>query len=144
MGVLVSVTLSVVSAAVKVTLWATVSVTVKETCPLALDESVEGSVTLAAHGEGVHDVGVRLTALPSTGTEPVPSSVTVTVEMSTPSATAVPGEAITVERVGSGVVATAGAEPSPAGVPLSVLLGAMKKGVDHRCGWVKSPWLFPM
>ena len=30
-----------------------------------------------------------------------------------------------------------------AGVPLSVLLGATKKGVDHRWGWVKSFWFVP-
>ena len=68
-------TLSVVSLAVKVTGSATVSVTVKVVCPLLPVSAGDGPLTLA-----VDDADAKLTALPETGTEPVPSSVTVTVD----------------------------------------------------------------
>ena len=72
--------LSVVSTALRVTDWATVSVTAKAVCPFGPVEAGEGPVMVAAHGEGAQFVAVNVTALPATGTEPVPRSVTVTVD----------------------------------------------------------------
>ena len=89
-------------------------------------------------------VPLSWTVLFGTGTLPVPNRVTVTSETSAPLATFIVGEAAAVERVADGVVAVGGADPSPAGVPLSVALVSMKKGCDHRCGLVKSFWLSPI
>ena len=136
---LVIVTLSVVSTAVSVTGSATVSVTVNVVCPLASVMAGDGPVTFA-----VEDGEVKPTALLATGTPPVASSVTVTVDRSTPSAVATVGAATAVDKLGDGIVATAGGDPSPAGDPLSEAFDATKNGADQKWGWVKSSWLFPM
>ncbi|HXN62822.1 MAG TPA: hypothetical protein VN886_20415 [Acidimicrobiales bacterium] len=134
-----NVTLSVVSTAVRLTSSATVSVTVKVVCPLLFVRAGDGPLTVV-----VDDEGVRLTALPATGSPPVAKRVTVTVDLSTPSAVGVAGDGTTVERVGLGVVAAGGAEPSPAGLPVSPATGAMKNGWDHTWFWVKSLESSPM
>jgi hypothetical protein len=86
-------------------------------------------------------VPVSVTVLFATGTLPVPKRVTVTIETSFPLAVFVDGAATTVDKVGDGAVATGGADPSPAGVPLSVAFVSMKNGCDQKWGWVKSFWL---
>jgi hypothetical protein len=136
-AVCVSVTLSVVSAAVNVTDCAAVSVTVNVVWPLVSVVAGDGPVMWVEQGAGEH-AGVNETVLPLTGTLPASRRVTVTVEELTPSAGTVAGVAATVELLADTPDATAAAVPSPAGVPLSVAFGAMKKGADHRWGWVKS------
>jgi hypothetical protein len=142
-AVCVSDTLSVLSAAVSVTDCAAESVTVNVVWPLVSVVAGDGPVMWVEQGEGVH-AGVKVTVLPLTGTLLASRRVTVTVDELTPSAGTVAGEDATVELLADTPEATAAAVPSPAGVPLSVALGAMKKGADHRCGWVKSLLLSPM
>ena len=94
-------------------------------------------------------LAVTVTGVPAaTGTvadwELVPSPVTVTVDESTPSATAVVGLAVTVERAALGAVAWVGAEPSPGLAPLSPAVGVIQKAWEKMWGWVKSWVLSPM
>ena len=116
-GVVVKATLSVVSVAAIVTDSATVSVTVKVVFPLASVPPGVGPVTTA-----VEDDGVKVTAFAETGRPVESSSVTVTVDWSTPSAVTVVGDATTVDLLAD-TVCGVGADPSPAGVPPSLALG---------------------
>jgi hypothetical protein len=131
---------SVVSVAFRVTVSATVSVTVKLTWPL-LSDTVEVGLTTLAELDGVV---VRSTVLPGTGMDPVPSRLTVTVETSAPSAVTVDGAATTIESAADGVVGVVAADPSPGFSPRSSLFFWMKKGCDQTWGEVKSFWLSPM
>lgn len=126
----VTVGVSVVSTAVSVTGSATVSVTINVVCPLESVTAGDGPMTFA-----VDDDGVKLTALPATGTAAPSSSVTVTVDRSTPSAVAAVGEATAVDTLADTVAATAGPVPSPGLiVPESVGSGLTKNAADHRWG----------
>jgi hypothetical protein len=142
-GCAVRVTVSVVSTAVYVTVSpvASLSLALNVATPWLFD-----TFDPVVSGEMVEcvPVPVRATVFPVTGTLPVPKRVTVTIETSFPLAVLVDGAATTVDKVGDGVVAAAGGDPSPAGVPLSVALVSMKNGCDQKWGWVKSFWLYPM
>jgi hypothetical protein len=117
-----------------VTVSAVVSLTVKVATPwlfVTFEPAVSGDMVECP-------VPVRVTVLPVTETLPVPNRVTVTIETSFPLAVFVDGEATAVDKVGDGVVATGGGDPSPAGVPVSVAFVSMKNGCDQKWGWVKS------
>ncbi len=121
------------------------SVTLKVATPLA---SVVPEMAVTADDP---EVGVSVTAVPA-GTGAVtlwvflPSTVTVTVEESLPSATAVAGAAVTVDRLASGVDAGVGMLPSPGLTvpvsPASVL--TTEKPWDQTWGSPILVWSWPM
>src|ERR1700759_4286811 len=107
-----------------------VSVTVNVATPLA-------SVTFGTSAGVIVEFPVpwvRVTVLPGTGTLPAPSRVTVTVDVSPPSATAVDGEATAVDSDGEGVVGAVGNDPSPGFSPRSSALASTLKGWENTWG----------
>ena len=101
-----------------------VSVTVKLAIPVVASVVVVAVATPATAIAEWPDPWDSVTCLPpATGTPFVSFSVTVTLELSTPSAVAAAGLATTVEFVGETDVAANG-EPSPGFSPASSQLGA--------------------